>query len=54
MPIVLTAVNGADFRDMGRVLLNPHKTLRLAGREHGRAIPLPDVERPALAHTASD
>jgi hypothetical protein len=25
------------------VLLIPRKTLRLAGREHGRAIPLPDI-----------
>jgi hypothetical protein len=29
--------------DVLLVLLNPRKTLRLAGQEHGRAIPLPDV-----------
>jgi hypothetical protein len=29
--------------DVLLVLLNPRKTLRLAGREHGRAIPLPDL-----------
>jgi hypothetical protein len=29
--------------DVLLVLLNPRKTLRLGGREHGRAIPLPDI-----------
>src|SRR5262245_39761302 len=29
--------------DVLLVLLNPHKTLRLAGQEHGRAIPLGDI-----------
>ena len=45
MPIVLT-VDGADLCDMGRAPCasqSPRKTLRLAGREHGRAIPLADI-----------
>jgi hypothetical protein len=29
--------------DVLLVLLNPHETLRLAGQEHGRAIPLGDI-----------
>jgi hypothetical protein len=29
--------------DVLLVLLNPRKTLRLGGREHGRAIPLSDI-----------
>jgi hypothetical protein len=36
--------------DVLLVLLNPRKTLRLAGREHGRAIPLGDI-RPRTNHT---
>src|SRR5262249_4108672 len=44
MPIVLTAVDGANFCDMGRApcFSIPRKILCLAGREHGRAIPLAD------------
>ena len=45
MPIVLTAADDADCVtwDVLLVLLNQRKTLRLAGPEHGRAIPLGDI-----------
>src|SRR5262249_44728717 len=49
MPIVLTAVDGANFCDMGRApcFSIPRKILCRAGREHGRAIPLADIRTAA-------
>src|SRR5262245_923569 len=39
--------------DVLLVLLNPHKTLRLAGQEHGRAIPLSDITRCSKTRTSA-
>jgi hypothetical protein len=41
--------------DVLLVLLNPRKTLRPAGQEHGRAIPLPEItDLPLSADVAAD